>query len=136
MKKILFYSFILSFFYSFMSCGHKPSPEEQAMQAATEAAEKSYKELLAGHYDKFMQERAGADSLPDDYREQLIMAYKQYMNTQQESHGGISSFKVINANIDSTQSLIQVFLMLQYGDDTQEEIVVPMVERNGQWKMR
>ena len=136
MKKKLFYSFILSFFWFIISCGHTASPEERAMKAASEAAEKSYERLLTGRYDEFLQGRAGADSLPDDYREQLIMAYKQYMNTQQESHGGISSFKVSNAKIDSTLNLIQVFLMLSYGDQTQEEIVVPMIERDGVWKMK
>jgi len=31
---------------------------------------------------------------------------------------------------------MQVFLMLNYADSLHEEIVVPMVMRNGEWKMK
>ena len=40
------------------------------------------------------------------------------------------------AQMDSTLQQMQVFLILQYADSTQEEIVVPMVEHNGRWQMK
>ena len=134
-RLLLFHFFILSFFHSFSSCDSR-TPEEKALQAASAAAEQSYRELLGGQYDTFLQGRADTDSLPDDYREQLVMAYKQYISTQRERHCSIDTFWVSNALIDSSLQQIQVFLMLQYGDSTQEEVVVPMVERNGVWKMK
>ena len=43
---------------------------------------------------------------------------------------------MMDAGFDSTQQYVQVFLNLNYADSTQEEIVVAMVERAGEWKMK
>lgn len=114
-----------------VGCG-KASPEE----LASLAAEGYYRHLTAGEYEQFLQGKAGADSLPEDYREQLLTGYKQFMAQQQKSHQGIRSVQTTNARMDSTLQLMQVFLLLEYGDSTQEEIVVPMVEHDGRWRMK
>lgn len=114
-----------------VGCG-KASPEE----LASLAAEGYYRHLTAGEYEQFLQGKAGADSLPEDYREQLLTGYKQFMAGQQKSHQGIRSVQTTNARMDSTLQLMQVFLLLEYGDSTQEEIVVPMVEHDGRWRMK
>lgn len=131
MKKIV----ALLLLWVLIACSSGKSAEEQAMDAAKEAAAQCYNHLLAGEYEQFLDAREGADSLPADYRRQLIASYKQYVAMQQE-HEGIASFEVSNARIDSTSQLIQVFLVLHYGDSSQEEIVVPMVEHNGEWRMK
>ncbi len=116
---------------------HKLTPEEAALAAAKTAAKGYYDHLLAGRYEQFLQGRAGTDSLPDSYREQLITGYRQFMAQQTSAHGGISSLRVNDsAYIDSTLHLIQVFLLLQFADSVEEEIVVPMVEDNGRWLMK
>lgn len=114
-----------------VGCG-KASPEE----LASLAAEGYYRHLTAGEYEQFLQGKAGADSLPEDYREQLLTGYKQFMAGQQKTHQGIRSVQTTNARMDSTLQLMQVFLLLEYGDSTQEEIVVPMVEHDGRWRMK
>ena len=108
------------------------SPEQQAALAA----EGYYRHLLAGEYDQFLEGRAGADSLPDSYREQLLTGYRQFMAQQQEKHDGITAVSVSNVRTDSLDHYTSVFLLLCYGDSTQEEIVVPMVEHNGSWRMK
>ena len=118
-----------------IGCSNEKSPEEQAMDAAKEAATECYNNLLAGKYEQFLDARVGADSMPADYRTQLIASYKQYIALQKE-HEGIASFEVSNVQIDSVSQLIEVFLLLHYGDNSQEEIVVPMVEHNGMWRMK
>jgi hypothetical protein len=55
---------------------------------------------------------------------------------QQAAHRGIDSASATRSAIDSTLGVVQVFVMLSYGDSTQEEIVVPMVQRRGEWKMK
>ena len=116
---------------SLVGCS-KASPEE----LASLAAEGYYRHLAAGEYDKFLEGRAGADSLPAGYREQLLTGFKQFMAQQQKAHQGIRSVQTTNARMDSTLQLMQVFLLLEYGDSTQEEIVVPMVEHDGRWRMK
>jgi hypothetical protein len=123
-------------FVALMACSHEPSAEEKALQSAREAARQSYESLLAGRYDEFLAGRAYMADIPDNYREELIASYKQFMAQQREFHGGIGSIAVSDARIDSTLQLIQVFLILNYRDSTQEEIVIPMVEQDGQWKMK
>lgn len=118
-------------FVGFVGCG-SATPEE----LASLAAEGYYRHLLAGEYEQFLQGRVGCDSLPEDYREQLLVGYKQFMAQQQTAHQGIRSVQVSNAVNDTTQQLMQVMLLLEYGDSTQEEIVVPMVEHEGSWRMK
>ena len=126
------------------SCAN-PSPEQQAALAA----EGYYRHLVAGEYEKFLEGRVGADSLPDSYREQLLTGYKQFMAQQQRVHQGIVSVSLcrqklkegdhdsgLPVTVDTLAGYTSVFLLLCYGDSTQEEIVVPMVEHNGRWRMR
>ena len=121
-----------------LACTSSPqSGEDKGLLEASQAAERNYQHLLAGRYNDFLNGRAGADSMPSAYREQLITAYQEFMAQQRLSHGGLLSLQVSNARRDSTLGgLMQVFLVLSYADGTQEEIVVPMVEHNGEWKMK
>ena len=111
-----------------------PSPEEKA----AEAAKGYYDRLAAGFPEDFLEGRAAVDSLPADYCEQLVVAYRKYMADIEEKHGGISEVR-ISPNVgrrDSTLQLTYAFLLLCFADSTQEEIVVPMVEKDGEWYMK
>ena len=55
---------------------------------------------------------------------------------QKKAHKGICSVTAGRAVADTVDHIIQVFLMINYADSVQEEIVVPMVERGGEWKMK
>ena len=99
-------------------------------------AQESYESLLNGDYETFLNNRADMEDAPASFREQLLVAYKQFIRQQQESHEGITSFTASRAQMDTTLQLMQVFLLVNYADSTQEEILVPMVERNGEWKMK
>ena len=44
--------------------------------------------------------------------------------------------RVVSAKTDTLQKYTNVFMMLCFGDSTNEEIVVPMVERDGRWMMK
>ena len=101
------------------------------------AAEGYYRHLLAGEYEQFLEGRVGTDSLPEAYREQLLAGYRQFMAQQQEKHDGITAVSVSNVRTDSLDAYTSVFLLLCYGDSTQEEILVPMVDTgDGRWRMR
>lgn len=128
--------FLTGFFLLLIACSQKLTEEEQALADAKEMAEESYKALFAGQYDTFLHHRAGGDSLPESYRKQMIETYKQFRYLLEKEHGGINSFKVSNALRDTTLDMIHVFLVLNFADSIQEEIVVPMVEENGSWKVK
>jgi hypothetical protein len=113
------------------SCS-SPSKEE----LASLAAKGYYQHLIEGDIEHFLEGRMMADSLPADYRSQLIYGYSQFLAQQVKARGGINEVRVSRAFTDSTQQYTSVLLMLCYGDSTSEEVVVPMVERNGRWMMK
>ena len=115
-----------------VACGGAESPEEAAMKAA----EEYYNGLKDGDYEAFLAGRADMEGMPASFNEQLLVAYKQFVRQQEEAHVGVASFTASRAQMDSALQMMQVFLMVNYADSTQEEIVVPMVERQGEWKMK
>ena len=114
-----------------LACAN-PSPEEMA----SIAAKGYYTHLVNGEYEAFLEGKDGADSLPEAYREQLLTSYRQFMSQQNRDHHGILDIRVSNAKTDTTLNYTNVFLVLCFGDSVNEEIVVPMVEHDGIWKMK
>ena len=123
---------VLVFLIALLAACSSPSKEKLAALAA----KGYYQHLVDGEYEQFVDGRLMADSLPADYRSQLIEGYKQFIAQQQATRGGISEVRVSRAFTDSTTHYTSVLLMLCYGDSTSEEVVVPMVERNGCWRMK
>ena len=115
-----------------VACSTGVSREEQAALAA----KGYYTHLVQGEYEQFVEGRFMADSLPADYRSQLIEGYRQFVAQQLEARKGIQEVSVSRAYTDSLAGYTNVLLMLCYGDSTTEEVVVPMVERNGRWMMK
>ncbi|WP_028907260.1 hypothetical protein [Xylanibacter ruminicola] len=115
-----------------VACSTGVSREEQAALAA----KGYYTHLVQGEYEQFVEGRFMADSLPADYRSQLIEGYKQFFAQQMEARKGIQEVSVSRAYTDSLAGYTNVLLMLCYGDSTTEEVVVPMVERDGRWMMK
>ena len=114
------------------ACSH-PSKEEMASLAA----KGYYEHLIKGETEQFLAGRVGADSLPESYRSQLLDAYRQFVAQQEQNHLGIQEVRVVRAQTDSLTDYTNVFLTLCFGDSTNEEIVVPMVEQGeGRWRMR
>ena len=138
MRKLLALACSLLAVGCWVSCSEKLSPE----QAAAEAALSYYQRLVDGYPDGMVAAKADADSLPDELRQQLVKAYRQYVADMQHQHGGLKSVS-ISSNVGKcdtltaqTSPLVYAFLLLTFADSTQEEICVPMVERDGDWLMR
>lgn len=114
------------------ACGNASKEE-----LASLAAKGYYDHLIRGEYEQFLegvdQRKRMAD---DDYRSQLLDCYEQFMAQQTTAHRGILEVRASNAKTDTIQKITNVFLVFCYGDSTNEEIVVPMVERNGSWRMK
>ena len=115
-----------------MSCGN-PTAEEMASLAA----KVYYEHLINGEYEKFLQGKDGLNKhSEEEYWNQLLDNCNQFVHQQEQAHRGIHEVRVVNAKTDTLQNYTNVFMMLCFGDSTNEEIVVPMVERDGRWYMR
>ncbi len=116
-------------------CGCSQQDQSSEEQAGI-AAKEYYDRLLAGDIDGFLKGKADMDSVPADYRSQMYAACEQYKKELDETHGGVAAITVSNARTDSTQQMMQVFLLLNFKDSTKEEIIVPMVQRGDVWMLR
>lgn len=105
-------------------------------ERAAAVAKSCYEALYDGHPELFLDGRVGAEDMPQSYRDQLLEAYRRHVTQVNNQHRGVSSVRVSRAEMDSTLHLMQVFLVLGYGDNSQEEMVVPMVEQQGKWLMK
>jgi hypothetical protein len=115
-----------------MSCGN-PTAEEMASLAA----KGYYEHLIHGEYEQFLQGKVGLNKhSEEEYWNQLRDNCHQFVHQQEQAHRGIYEVRVVNAKTDTLQKYTNVFMMLCFGDSTNEEIVVPMVERDGRWHMR
>lgn len=100
-------------------------------------AQECYRQLMDGNGEAFLEGRAGMDCIPQSYREQLLMSYRQFAHMQRQAHRGVTSVEATRSAMDTTLHVMQVFLLIYYADSTKEEIVVPMVEDDeGRWKMK
>jgi hypothetical protein len=130
MRKLVYLVLLVSL-AQWAACS-SPTREE----LASLAAKGYYQHLIEGDFDHFLEGRVMADSLPDDYRSQLIDGYSQFLAQQVQARGGIKEVRISRAFTDSSQQYTSVLLMLCYGDSTSEEVIVPMVEHNGRWMMK
>ena len=120
---------------SLVAC-HSASPEPPAAKSAKEC----YDLLLEDDAVRFLEQKAGIDTLAADYGEQLLTAVRQYQADIQRKHGGLREVS-ISENVGRSDTVngspvVHAFLLLSYADSTQEEITVPMVERDGRWLMK
>ena len=112
-------------------------------ELASLAAKGYYDHLIHGEYEQFyegMDQRTLPDgtTLSDEaaYRSQMLDNLRQFMARQAQEHRGVLEVRVSNATTDTVQQLTNVFLVLCFADSTNGEIVLPMVERQGAWRMK
>ena len=126
---------LLSLFLVLLAIGcTELTPEEKAAQAALSY----YNRLLEGYPDGLLAAKANVDELPSDYRTELVKVYRQYAEDMRTKHQGLHHVSLSeNApRRDTVQHLTYVFLLLSYNDSMREEIIVPMVELNGEWLLK
>jgi hypothetical protein len=113
------------------SCSRK-TPED----AVGKAAEKYYNYLIEGKYEEYVAAMDNTESIPEGYRQQLITMTRQFIALQKEERGGLKSVKKVNSVIDKSNTKADVFLEVCYGNSASEEVLVPMVLKDGKWKMK
>jgi len=115
-----------------LACKSENNDDEQAALAAKEY----YDHLRAGRYDAYLSGIDGYASLPDGYREELLANARQFMAQQDNEHNGIRDIRVSRAMKDTTFNCTFAYLVLCFGDSTNEEIMVPMVRNGEHWMMK
>ncbi|EFZ37711.1 hypothetical protein HMPREF0663_10080 [Hoylesella oralis ATCC 33269] len=114
------------------ACSAELSPGDVAAQAA----KVYYEYLLKGDYAAFVDGHYRQDSIPRSYREQLITNAKMFVGQQQTERRGLKEVRIVRAEADTALHVASVFMLFTYGDSTNEEVLVPMVEHKGVWYLR
>ena len=99
-------------------------------------AKQAYDSLFSGNTYYFIHAHYDIEGLPRKMVEERMENMKQFLNEQVEEHGGVKAIRVSHAVVDDTLRTANAFLIFCYGDSTNEEIVVPMIECNGTWLLR
>ena len=128
-----FFFFLL--FPLLVACSGKPSGPDAAL-LASQAAKVYYDQLLHGDYAAFVDGMNMNDTVVPAYREQLITNMKMYLGQQKKEHMGIKEVKALRAVRDSVNNKVDAFLLFCFNDSTKEQVVVPMIEKDGAWIMR
>lgn len=105
-------------------------------QSARQAAERIYTSLLEGRYEDYVRSRYDADSLPEEYRSQLIDLADQFMARQCAVRGGILSATATTDTLIESDSSARVRLDLTFSDSLCEEVSIALVFRDQKWRMR
>ena len=100
------------------------------------AAKIYYGYLIEGKYDAYVDGFYQPDSIPGSYREQLITNAKMFAGVMKEQHKGLKSISLSSAKADTAHHTGHAFLIMHFGDGSKEEVVVPMIEHQGNWMLR
>lgn len=117
------------------SCGNKAS-DVSPDELAARAAKLYYENLLHGKCEAYIDGFYRPDSIPESYREQLIVSAKQYVGQMKKDHQGLVSVETAGARVDTAKHVGEAYLLLGFGDKTKEEVVVPLVLHDGCWMLR
>ena len=110
--------------------------KDDAGAVAAKAAKQYYDYLLEGKYEAWVDGHYQPERIPEGYREQLIVNAGMFMWQQQREHRGIHEVRIASAKADTARHTADVFMVFVYGDSTNEETLVPMVEHDGLWYMK
>lgn len=133
MKRIMFF-LLFALPFLLMACGEKTEVDQGEL--AGRAAKLYYEQLLKGQYDAFLGGENRSEKLPDSYRKQLLMNLRQFVEQQKKEHNGIDSVSYVSSVFSEKDSTASAFLLFHYGDKTTEQVVVPMLKKQGVWMMR
>lgn len=75
------------------------------------------------------------DSLPEDLLQEETDMIAQFAYIQQRRHNGIKSAKASRDSLYG-DSLANVFVSINFGDNTSEEVLLPLIFTNGRWMMQ
>lgn len=101
---------------------------------ARRAAERCYKYLRQGKYNRFVGEIAYADQMSPEYRRQMEDLVHESAAREVRAHGEMLSATAVGDTLADDRA--HIYLQVIYADSTLEEIGLPMVCVDGDWKMQ
>lgn len=118
------------------ACGRHNTPEEPVGTFPDEeTVAEMYNYFIAGDYAKYVDQMESLDSKPQWYRSQMADLMKQKHRQQEEDRGGPQSCRVINIEPFDT-AYCNAFIEVTYKDHSYEQIIMELVKKNGEWRLK
>lgn len=115
------------------SCGGRSS---SSSADPGEAAIRYVRCLADGRYDEYIRGMVSCDSASDAYKKHMKVVYKQMVVAKKNEYGPLKSMRHLRSDISSGGLTATVFLQLVYANDSTEDVMLPMVSVDGQWRLR
>lgn len=94
-----------------------------------------YSAYINRNYEKYISYIESNDNKPASYRKHMVDLLKERYQQQVELHKGPKSCRVIRVE-DKGKEYRDVVLEVTFNDKEKENIILPMVKVNGQWRIR
>lgn len=120
------------------ACSGAKAEEEHDPHVLLEAdVEAMYDNYIRGDYAAYVSQMESLDDKPESYRKQMADLMKQRHRQQEEDHnGGPMACRVKDLKIDHTEQYCEAYVVVNYKDSTEEEILLPLVFKGGKWRLK
>ena len=114
-----------------VACKKKQTPSSEVRAAA----EQYYGYLIDGNVDAYLHGFHDYDRLSETYRHQLRDMFRQYLQREQELHGGLASAQAVHDTLIDNQHA-QVFVEITYHDNNREKVLLPLILTQEGWRLK
>lgn len=118
-----------------MACSGGTDLSEAGSAGARRAAEYFYSLLAEGNGQAYVDNMQEAAEMDSSKYGQFVDLMEQYLYEEKQLRGGILGAKATRETMQD-DSIAWVFMDVQFGDSTSEEIFVPLVYTRGRWWLR
>lgn len=121
-----------------LSCGNKDKEQQDEAKQASPggAAIAYYNHLIKGEYKEYVDGMLSCDSIPDKFRQQMVLLVKQYAVREKRENGGLDSVSIVSEQMSDNGRSAKVFLSIRYKDGKKENVVVPLLFHKKIWRMQ
>ena len=91
---------------------------------------------LQGDYAGYVAAMQSCDGKTPAYRKQMVHLLKQHAKLSADRNGKVLSVRVNRIEPHDGGRMLNVFLITQYEDGTNEEILLPMVYDGSRWRLQ
>ena len=116
----------------FIACSNEPNEEQQVAQAV----ENYYEMFLKSNFEGYVNGFDISTNAPHLYKIQLVANAKMYAKQIREEHKGILKAMADSVKIADNKQEANVFMSILFADSLKETVLVPMIKREEEWKMR
>lgn len=119
-------------------CGQESRTEEASGPTPPDSLEvvEMFNLYIQGDYAAYVDMMESMDDKTDDYRTQMAALLKQRHRSQEEAHGGPIQARLLRFETNKDGNYAQAFIEVVYQDRNFDEILLPIVWKDGRWRIR